>query len=142
VKNKFMKYLIRGILVGNVAFMFNGILANIVGTDLAHRIAENFTITALGFLVIGIGWGSSTVVYTFDKLGKLQQVSIHAITSICTFFIVSFVLNWSPELTLIQAVPSIIISLLIFFAIWYAAYLYEKYRINKINDVLKKQNEE
>ena len=140
---KILSYLKRGIFWGCTLFLFNGILADLTNLgatlDLIH---ENFTFQAIGFLLLGIAIGGSTILLEFERLNNILKTVIHALISTCSFLFIGFIFGWIPSITLAFILIAIVQFIAIYFALWTISYFYEKHQIDRINATLKKRDAE
>ena len=139
---RFIRYLIYGILAGNTFLVINVILAELNESDLMDFVLENFTFSAIILMVGGIGMVTSSIVYTFDRLNKFQQVAIHFAVSLCAVMVVAFALDMFPMDSPTNIATIFLSFTFSFFAIWYAHYLYEKREAKKVNDMLRKREKQ
>jgi len=108
--------------------------------DGLQDLLENFTIHVLGSIIIGIGNASTPIVYEIDRMRRWQQIAIHAVIGLGTFFVVAFSLGWLPTVSPIAIVFSLVSGVLIFFVIWLGFYMYSKHEVAKINYKIREQN--
>ena len=139
---RFIRYLIYGILAGNTFLVVNVILAELNESDLMDFVLENFTFSAIILMVGGIGIVTSSIVYTIDRLNKFQQVAIHFVISLCACIIVAFALDVFHLDSPTNIARILLSSTVIFFVIWYVHYLYEKREAKKVNDMLRKREQQ
>ena len=139
---EFLRYLLYGILAGNSALVANVILAEITESGLKNFVLENFIFSAIIFMVAGIGIVTSCIVYTFDRLNKFQQVAIHFAVSLCACMVVAFALDIFPMDSPTNIATILLSFIFTFFALWYALYLYEKRVAKKVNDMLRKREQQ
>jgi uncharacterized membrane protein YciS (DUF1049 family) len=119
------------------------IVSDLAGADaLFSSITQRFTLHALGAMAVGIGCGSSAIVYTFDQLRLWQQSLIHFGAGMAALFPVGFGLGWMPTSSAGIIVGCVLQSILTFFLIWFGFYLYFKNEAKKINARLKQQDAE
>lgn len=138
--SKILKYLfIYGIAWGSTLFILHGITHEIF---MGLSMNQNFTIRAIAFIVIGIGTGSSTVVYTFEQLKPWQQQAIHATISLITLLVIFISINWVHTHSTTIIITTVVTIIFSFFVGWSGFYFYKKHEAKKINDMLKKLNKE
>jgi hypothetical protein len=102
-----------------------------------EAVFSNFTGNALASGLVGIGCGSSAVVYFFERLRRRWQIAIHFALGIGTYLPVSFGMGWLPANSLSLAIGSALFCIAVFSIIWYGFYLYNKFEAKKINERLK-----
>ena len=139
---KFLRFLIYGILAGNTLLVLNLIISEITDTELIGLVFENFIFNVFIFAIAGIGLVTSAIVYTFDRLNKMQQVGIHFAAAACAFLVVAFALNLFYENSPSGIVISILISVFLFSVVWVVFYFYGKHEANAINEALRKREEQ
>ena len=137
---KILSYLKRGIFWGCTLFLFNGILADLTNPNMFYLIHENFTFHAIGFLLLGIAIGGSTIILESERLSNILKTVIHALISTCSFLIIGFAFGWIPYITLVFVLIAIVQFIVIYFALWTISYFYEKHQIDRINATLKKRD--
>jgi hypothetical protein len=134
-----IKYLFNGIAWGSVWFIVIGIIYDTFSPEVMQGLMENFTIHAVGSIIIGIGSATTPIVYEFDRLRRWLQVAIHAGVGLGTYFTVAFTLGWLPMASSAAIVFSVVSGVMVFFAIWTGFYLYGKHEAKKINEKLKER---
>jgi len=131
------KYLVFGIGYGSFWIVVVCIVLEFLAPGALRGLMENFTVHALGSIAVGIGTATTPIVYEFDRLRRWQQITIHATVGLGTFFTVAFSLGWLPMASPFAIAVSVVLGVIIFFAIWYGFYLYGKYEAKKINEKLR-----
>jgi uncharacterized oligopeptide transporter (OPT) family protein len=114
------------------------VINDLLGNKAAlEAVINKFTGNALASGLVGIGCGSSAIVYTFERLRRRTQIAIHFAVGIGTYLPVSFGMGWLPSGSVGLAAGSALLCLAVFSVIWYGFYLYNKLEAKKINERLK-----
>ncbi|MCL2217083.1 MAG: DUF3021 domain-containing protein [Defluviitaleaceae bacterium] len=135
-----VKYLAHGVAWGCFWLVSICVVMDFAHPDGLHGLFDNFTVHALGSVVVGIGCATTPIVYEIDRLRRWQQMTIHATVGLGIFFSVGFGLGWLPAGSPAAVVFSLVTSVLIFIVIWFGFYLYDKHEAKKINDRIKEKN--
>ena len=94
---KFFKYLGFGISWGCLWFVVLGLLAQTFGwNEMFNNMTNQFTQSALASIAIGIAFGTTPIVYTFERLQLWQQLIIHLGVGAIVFFPLALSLGWMP----------------------------------------------
>jgi len=136
----FLKYLTFGILWGCFWLIGVCVIMDIANIYALQYIFENFSIHALGSILVGIGFATSSVVYKIDRLRLGLQLTIHATIGLASYFAVAFSLGWLPSESPASIAFSLMLGVLTFFIIWCGFYLHGKNEEKKINAGIKKHN--
>ena len=140
---KWIKYIFYGIEYGCTFFVFFLFICEWTGNTAAlDAIAQNISIHALGTILVGMGYGTTPIVYTFKKIPWAFQVFIHFAVGIGVLYAVGLYLNWFRFKGNIQILISIFISIAIFFLIWSMFYLYHRGEAKKMNRRLREMEGE
>ena len=134
-----IKYLLYGIAWGCLWFVAIFVAMDLFLPEVMQALAENFTLYALGSIIIGIGSATTPIVYEFDRMRRWLQVTIHAGVGLGTFFTVGFTMGWLPMASSAAIAFSIVSGVIVFFVIWTGFYLYGKHEAEKINEKLKER---
>ena len=135
---KWIKFIFYGIEYGCTFFVFFFLISEWTGnTSAIDAISQNFTIHALGTILVGMGYGTTPIVYTFKKIPWALQVFIHFAVGMSIFYTVGIYLHWFRFTGSIQVLVSILISIIIFFVIWSVFYLYHRNEAKKMNRRLR-----
>lgn len=135
---RILKYLFYGISWGWSFFVIINIIGVItVGDAYLKPIMDNFIQQALGSALVGICCGSSSIVYTFDKLPRWMQAGLHFAIGLSGYFAVAYKLDWIPVASTLQIVSYVALGILIFAAIWSCFYFYSKHEVKKVNRRIK-----
>jgi uncharacterized membrane protein len=107
-----------------------------------EAIFTHFAQNVLASTIVGLGFGTGSIVYTFDSLRMWQKVLIHMGGGMVIYYIVAFSYGWVQAESPSVVIPFIIMSLLISSFIWLGFYFSNKAEARKINERLKAQQEE
>lgn len=133
-----MKYLLRGILWGCTFFVFFCLLAFYLrGKDFLFSILNEYPKHAAGTILVGIGYGSTPIVYGWERPSLLTKVGIHFFVGTGIFFGVAFYLSWLPWQLNRYLALEIAISCISFAALWSVFYLFSRKEAKRINDRLE-----
>ena len=94
---KVVKYLFWGIAWGCTFFVLvclTGALT--VGDAFIGPVMANFIKQAMGAILVGIFCGSSSIVYTFEKMPMGLRIAIHATVGLTGYFFIAYWLGWMP----------------------------------------------
>ena len=140
---RWMKYLLYGISWGWSFFVLINIIGYLAaGQRYLEPLMENFVSQALYAALVGIACGSTSIVYTFDRLPWAAQIAIHFVVGIGTYFAVAFTQGWIPLMNVWSAVIFIVIGILIFAGIWSGFYFFNMAEARRVNEKLKQMEEE
>lgn len=140
---RWIKYLFYGISWGWSFF----VLANVIGCLAAgprytEPLMENFVSQALYAALVGIGCGTTAIVYTFDRVPWAAQIVIHFVVGMGTYFAVAFTQGWIPTVNVWSAVLFIAIGIVSFAVIWAGFFFYNMAEARRVNEKLKQMEEE
>lgn len=138
--NLIMRYLFYGISWGCMFFVFTCLAGFwISGEAFLAPITKDFTRQVIGTIIVGIGCGSTAIVYQFERIPWWAKVLIHFIVGMGTFFPTSLYLGWIPFYPedVLYTVIQFFISFSIFTAIWLCFYFFNRMEAKKINDRLR-----
>lgn len=141
---RIVRYLIYGIIWGCTCFVFfNCIGAAVAGKEFLRPVLDHFLAQSLGYVLIGICCGSSAVVYSFKSLAAWMQICIHFVIGLTGYFVVACnLLKSIPRQNMGYCLVFILISVVIFTAIWSCFYLFNKWEAKKVNERLKELEKE
>ena len=89
---------------------------------------------ALGSLGVGLGFGLPCIVYTFEKLSRPVQISIHMIIGCVVMLVIGFLVGWIPtEKGLVPALLAILTMILTALVIAVFTYRRQKKLAEQIN---------
>ena len=133
---RILQYLFYGFAWGSTLFVLVGIIHEAMG----RVIYDNFTIRALTFVLIGIGTGSSVIVYTIEQLKPWQQQAIHIGLSLAALIAIGITINWAYTHPSWVLVLIVLVTAGSFIAAWAGFYFYKKREAKRINEVLELLN--
>ncbi len=135
---KLLKYIMFGISWGCLFFVITCLIGNAVaGEDYLLLVMKDFNRQALGAMLVGMGYGTTSIVYNSERLPFGLQVFIHFAVGTAIYFPTAITLGWMPMGSPINLVSMIILSILAFFIIWSMFYFYYRAEAKKINRQLK-----
>lgn len=134
-----MEYLWRGISWGCTFFVFTCLVSALMGNALfLTAVMSNFPKQALCAMLTGIACASSAVVYTFEKLPRVLQVSLHFAIGLGGYFLVALWAQWIPlEAGTGPVLLFAAIGVFTFAGIWLGFYLHNRREAKKLNAKLK-----
>lgn len=139
---KILKYLWYGISWGCVFFVFTNLIGYLaVGEDFIALLVNDFAAQAFGGILAGIFCGSTSIVYTFDRLPFWVQILIHFGVGLTGYFIIAYTLGWMPTASVFHIAGFIGFGFAIFACTWSAFYLYNRYEAEKVNKKLRELEE-
>ena len=95
---------------------------------------------ALGSLGVGLGFGLPCIVYTFEKLSRPVQISIHMIIGCVVMLVIGFLVGWIPtEKGLVPALLAILTMILTALIIAVFTYRRQKKLAEQINRELEQR---
>lgn len=135
---KLVKYLLFGVSWGCLFFVLTCLIGNAVGGK-AYLLAVmgDFNRQALGAMVVGIGYGTTAIVYDSEKLPFGLQVFIHFAVGTGVYFPVAFSLGWIPTGGPVNILLMVLINVAMFFIIWSGFYFYYRNEARRINEKLR-----
>ena len=84
-----IRHLIYGITGGCALFVMSIIYWDLSGYDaMLQAFFDNFTIYAIGYIVIGTGFSVSSVVYEIERIALWLKIAINAFVGFGIFFVV------------------------------------------------------
>lgn len=133
-----MKFLFRGIAWGCTFFVFFCLLTFYwQGKDFLLAILEYYPRHAVGSMLVGIGYGSTSIVYVWERPSLLTKTGIHFFVGTGIFFCVAFYLAWIPLQSSRYLILEFLVSCVTFAVMWSAFYLFSCKEARTINDRLK-----
>ena len=133
-----MKYLLRGILWGCTFFVLFCLFAfYLQGKSFLSAILEASPKHAAGSMLVGIGYGSTPIVYGWERPSLLAKVGIHFFVGTGMFFGVAFWLSWIPLQSNRDLILEFLVSCLSFAVLWSVFYLFSRKEARAINERLK-----
>ena len=96
---------------------------------------------ALGSLGVGLGFGLPCIVYTFEKLSRPVQISVHMIIGCVVMLVIGFLVGWIPtEKGLVPALLAILTMILTALVIAVFTYRRQKKLAERINRELEQRS--
>lgn len=133
-----LKYLFRGIAWGCTYFVFFCLIAFFwQGKDFLLNILESFPKHAIGTMLVGIGYGSTSIVYQWERPSLIMKVIIHFSVGTSVFFFVASHLAWIPLPTNRYIILELLVSCITFAAVWMGFYLFGCKEAKEINNRLQ-----
>lgn len=141
---RWIKYLFYGISWGWSFFVLINVIGCLsAGKEYVEPVMENFVSQAMYAALVGIACGTTSIVYTFEKLPWAAQIAIHFVVGIGTYFAVAFTQNWIPMVNVWSAVIFVLMGILVFAAIWAGFYFYNRSEARRVNEkLMQMENEE
>ena len=132
---KFFKYLYFGIAWGCTYFVVLCMIADLADWDLfLQDTFDRYALHALGAMIVGIGFGTTSIVYSFNRLRNWQKTLIHFSIGMGIYLAVGLHLNWLPYDSGPAIISVILGSILLFFIISFIFYMFQKEETKKINE--------
>lgn len=139
---KVVGYILYGIAYGCTWLVLVCFVGNLViGEAFLTQVMGDFTRQVLGSVAVGLGLGTTSIVYRFERLSLWQQVLIHFGVGMSIFFPVAFGLGWIPPLSGVSLVWAILMGVVIFFVIWSGFYLYYRGEAKRMNKRLQEMSD-
>ena len=133
------KHLLNGIAWSCVALVANIIMFDLTGFSHLSLFLEDFTPNALGFIVVGIAFISTSGVYEIEQLKLGFKLLIHLIVGIGTLLIVGFMLGVFSTSNTSVIITNVLINVLILVGVWTGYYRRDKREIEEINERIKEK---
>ena len=134
------KHLFSGIAWGCVALVANMVVFDLLELDTLLFIFENFTLFALGIILISIGFiTTGGLVYETKKIPFRLKLLIHIVIGIGTLLVVGFTMGFLTFDNLSDLAINIGINLLILLVVWVYYYLRDKREVEEINASLREK---
>ena len=140
---RWIKYLFYGISWGWSLFVLINVIGCLaVGKEYIEPVLENFVGQAMNAALVGIACGTTSIVYTFDRLPRAAQIAIHFVVGIGTYFAVAFTQNWIPMMNVWSVVIFVLFGIAVFAAIWAGFYFYNRSEARRLNEKLMQMDDE
>lgn len=140
---KWIKYLLYGISWGWSFFVLSNIIGClVVGKGYLEPVMEHFVRQSLFAALVGIGCGSTAIVYTFERIPRAVQIAIHFVAGIGTYFAVAFSQQWIPLINVWSAAAFVVIGIVVFGTIWAVFYFYNLWEARRVNEKLRQIEDE
>lgn len=129
-----LKYLVYGIAWGWCWMVAVCLVVEFAGfSAMRDAIYSHYPQNVLASSLVGIGFGTSSIVYTFERLSLWQQLLIHFGAGMSIYFPVAFSFGWMQTESIGVLLSFIVMSVVIFFLIWAGFYFYHRAEAKKIN---------
>ena len=125
---------------GSFLMVMNLVFMDLTSSDGLQNFLDNPTANVIGFIVLGIGFFGTAIVYEIERLSFRLKLVIHLIVGVGLFLLVGFNLGWVFTENPITLILNITIYIGIIFAAWVVFYIRDKNEVQKINKVLEEQN--
>lgn len=135
-----VQYLLRGILWGCTFFVFFCLAAYFwLGKEFLASIAEAFPAHAAGSMLVGIGYGSTAIIYRWERPSLAVKATIHFCVGTAVFFLTAVCLGWIPfkALRWEHILLEVLVSCITFGIVWFGFYLLGCKEAKEINDRLR-----
>lgn len=139
---KIILHTLIGIAWGCTIFtLMSLILTLTMGETFLHMSPQTFVTQILCSIISGIGFCLPAIAYDFETLSRPLQVLIHMGSGLVIYFICAVYAGWIPlQAGTTMVILTVILMLVIAFAIWFCFYLYYRHEANQINQKLKEQH--
>jgi len=134
-----IKHLIYGIAGGCVLFVLCILVWDLTDSDRLYEFLDNFTIYALGFIVIASGFSMSSMVYDTDRLALWLKISINLFVGLGIFFLVGSTIGIISLESPTHIAHYVATAALFFIAACLVDYLLNGREAKKINAKLREQ---
>ena len=134
-----MKHLIYGLAGGSLLLVIYIILMDLSHAGGLYAFFDNFTINALGFLAIAVGFSMSAIIYDFERPALWQKISLNVLVGFGIFFLVGFYIGIISIQSPIWIVVSVVIAFILFFIAYFIDYLFSKREARAINKKLREE---
>ncbi|MBD5482351.1 MAG: DUF3021 domain-containing protein [Lachnospiraceae bacterium] len=135
-----VKFLFWGISWGCTFFVCYCLCCHAFGAEAAlSTILNDFVKHAIGCILVGIGFGTTPIVYVSRRIPMGAKVFIHFAVGMGVFYPVALNLGWIPfhPSQLLRTMLQFLLSCGIFAVIWGCFHLYYRNDAKKINHRLK-----
>ena len=133
-----IKFLFRGIAWGCTFFVFFCLFTFYrQGKDFLLAILEYYPRHAVGSMIVGIGYGTTAIVYVLERPSLLIKAGIHFFVGTGFFYCVAFHLDWIPPRLNRYLFLEFLVSCATFAVIWFVFYLFSCKEARTINDRLQ-----
>lgn len=140
---RIIKYLASGISWGCTFFVLIILLGELIAGDaFLEPVLANFTKQALGSILVGIACGSSSIIYTFDKIALWLRIVIHFFIGLTGFFTISYYAGWMPLGSVYHIIGYVIIEIFIFTILWFCFYFLDRLEARKVNRRLREMEKD
>ena len=135
-----VKFLFWGISWGCTFFVCYCLSCHVFGAEaILSTILNDFVKHAIGCILVGIGFGTTPIVYVSRRIPFGAKVAIHFTVGMSIFYPVAIYLGWFPfhPSQLLRTMLQFLLSCGIFAVIGLFFYLFQRNDAKKINERLK-----
>lgn len=135
-----IKYILYGISLGCTSFVIMCLsFFACGGEDLLMAICGDFARHSAGAMLIGIACGSTSIIYQLERPSMFWKIIIHFCIGMGVFYPVGISLGWIPFYPdrIMLMVLQFLFSCVIFMAIWFCFYLFNRNEAKRINERLR-----
>ena len=133
-----IKHLIYGLAGGSLLLVVYIMFLDLSGG--LYAFFDNFTINALGYLAIAVGFSMSAIVYEFERPALWLKISINVFVGFGIFFLVGLNIGIISLESPTWIVINVAIASVLFIVAYFGDYLYNKREANAINKKLKEED--
>ena len=153
MKKKMMKRIWIGLPVGiAMGYIITLIISACIGDGTFYSVAPEFAEKMGNELnavilqtvlcgVLGVGFAAASVIWKLDSWSLARQSGVYFLVIGIILLPIAYVTNWMPH-TVVGFLSYIGIFIGIFAAVWLSQYLCWKQRIKKMNDRVRRENEQ
>lgn len=133
-----IKYLFRGIAWGCTYFVFFCLAVFFwQGKGFLLGMLEHFPKHAIGSILVGMGYGSTSIIYLWERPSLLVKALLHFFVGTGVFFFTASCLAWIPLKDGWYIIPELLVSCATFAAVWLGFYLFGCKEAKQINNKLQ-----
>ncbi len=113
-----LKYLLFGVMWGWGFFVAICLILDLSGIGIPDVVLDNFSMNVLASTIVGIGFGTTAIVYRIERLSLWQQTLIHFGVGMPTYFLVAYNMGWFPSMPTYAVIVTIVLAVMVFAVIW------------------------
>ena len=122
------------VAIASFLFLLSSLITDLNMDGAWSTTGYSVAIMALDSLGVGLGFGLPCIVYTFEKLSRPVQISIHMIIGCVVMLVIGFLVGWIPtEKGLVPALLAILTMILTALVIAVFTYRRQKKLAEQIN---------
>ena len=119
-------------------FCFAGVVFDIIYKGAFHLENYQFTKMVIGCMVVGLGFGIPSIIYSKDSLPMPIRVLIHMGVGCIVYTLVAYSVGWLGNISGIgQGIPVVALQLGIAFIIWFLFLKYYRKEAKKLNEMIQ-----
>ncbi|MCH5255401.1 MAG: DUF3021 domain-containing protein [Lachnospiraceae bacterium] len=119
-------------------FCFAGVVFDIIYMGAFHLENYQFTKMVIGCLIVGLGFGIPSIIYSKDSLPMPIRVLIHMGIGCIVYTLVAYSVGWLGNISGIgQGILVVALQLGIAFIIWFLFLKYYRKEAKKLNDKIQ-----